>query len=118
MACALKEGKGALLAKIDMQQAYRNIPVQPSDRAGLGMSWEGRVYIDSVLPFHLCSAPLSFSAAADALQWTIKRKGIRLLFHYLDDFIIIGAPDSEECAQNVAIMNTVCDDTGIPIEPE
>ena len=73
-ACALKERKEALLTKMDMKQAYRNIPVHPSDRAGLGMSWEGRVYIDSVLPFGLCSAPLLFSAVADALQWIMKSK--------------------------------------------
>ena len=48
----------------------------------------------------------------------MKIKGVRLLFHYIDDFITIGAPKSEECAHNVAIMNTVCDETGIPIEPE
>ena len=59
------------------------------------MSWEGRVYIDSVLPFGLRSAPLLFSAVADALQWIMKRKGVRLLFHYIDDFITIGAPKSE-----------------------
>lgn len=118
VACALKEGKGALLAKMDVKQAYRNIPVHSSDRAGLGMSWEGRVYIDSVLPFGLRSAPLLFSAVTDALQWIMKIKGVRLLFHYIDDFITIGAPQSEECAHNVAIMNTVCDETGIPIEPE
>ena len=40
VACTLKEGKGALLAKMDVKQAYRNIPVHPSDRACLGMSWE------------------------------------------------------------------------------
>ena len=45
VACALKEGTEALLAKMDVKQAYRNIPVHPSDRAGLGMSWEGRVLV-------------------------------------------------------------------------
>ena len=118
VACALKEGKGALLAKMDVKQAYRNIPVHPSDRACLGMSWEGMVYVDTVLPFGLCSAPLIFSAVADALQWIMMRKGVRLLFHYIDDFITIGAPDSEECAHNVATMNAVCNETGIPIEQE
>ena len=68
VACALKEGKGALLAKMDVKQAYRNIPVHPSDRTCLGMSWEGMVYVDTVLPFGLRSAPLIFSAVADALQ--------------------------------------------------
>ena len=48
----------------------------------------------------------------------MRRKGVRLLFHYIDDFITIGAPDSEECAHNVATMNAVCNETCIPIEQE
>ena len=30
-------GRGALLAKMDIQQAYRMVPVHPDDRALLGM---------------------------------------------------------------------------------
>ena len=36
-------GPGARLAKIDVEQAYRNIPVHPEDRHLLGMAWEGEV---------------------------------------------------------------------------
>ena len=45
-------GRGALLAKMDIQQAYRMVPVHPDNRALLGMRWEGGViYIDTRLPF-------------------------------------------------------------------
>ena len=60
-------GSGTLLAKMDIQRAYRNIPVAPADRHLLGFLWEGMVYIDKVLLFGLHSAPLIFSAIADAL---------------------------------------------------
>ena len=53
------------MAKMDIQQAYRNIPVAPEDRHLLGMSWQGHVFVDRVLPFGLRSAPLLFSAIAD-----------------------------------------------------
>ena len=33
----LQRGRGALLAKMDIKQAYRNIPVHPQDRLLLGM---------------------------------------------------------------------------------
>ena len=33
-------GQGALLAKIDIAHAYRNIPVHPQDRHLLGMMWD------------------------------------------------------------------------------
>ena len=50
---------------MDVKQAYHNIPVHPSDRACLGMSWEGMVYVDTVLPFGLRSAPLIFSVVVE-----------------------------------------------------
>ena len=42
-------GKGALLAKVDIQSAYRLIPVHPQDRPLLTMRWEGQLYIDPML---------------------------------------------------------------------
>lgn len=61
-------GKGALLAKMDIKQAYRNVPVHLQDRILLGMRWQEQVYVDAALPFGLCSAPLIFIVVADAAQ--------------------------------------------------
>ena len=72
-----KAGKGALLGKIDIQQAYRNVPVFAADRQFLGMQWEGQIFIDGVLPFGLRSAPLMFTALADALLWVIQQEGTK-----------------------------------------
>ena len=47
---------------MDIQQAYRMVPVHPDDRALLGMRWEGGVYIDTRLPFGLRSAPIMFTS--------------------------------------------------------
>ena len=79
-------GKGALLAKVDIQAAYHLIPV---DRPLLAMRWEGQIYIDPMLPFGLRPAPKVFNAVADALNWHLNQMGIPLIRHYLDDFIII-----------------------------
>ena len=53
-----KLGRGALMAKFDVQSAYRNVAVLPSQRYLLGMKWQGKFYVDLVLPFGLRSAPL------------------------------------------------------------
>ena len=42
-------GKGAMLAKIDLHQAYRIIPVHPDDHPLLGVRWQGQTYIDTAL---------------------------------------------------------------------
>ncbi len=118
VAAVLSMGKGTMLAKMDVKQAFRNIPVHPSDRGLLGMHWDGRVYLDKVLPFGLRSAPLLFSVVADALTWIMRKKGAGWLDHYIDDFVTAGPPESNECQDNVSIMKAVCEETGIPTEPE
>lgn len=51
-------GRNALMAKVDIEHAYRNVPVHVEDRSLLGMSWQGKVFVDTVLPFGLGSAPM------------------------------------------------------------
>ena len=61
-------GRWALLAKIDVKAAYRLIPVHPDDRWVLGFEWQGSHYVDGMLSFGLCSAPIIFTAVADAME--------------------------------------------------
>ncbi len=82
-----KTGRGSLLAKIDISNAYRMLPIHPEDRWLLGMRWESSLYVDTVLPFGLCSAPKLFTAVADALEWIVRKEGVEPI---LDDFLIIG----------------------------
>ena len=63
------------MQKMDIKQAYRNVPIHPDDRRLLGMKWRDQVFVDKVLPFGLRSAPLIFIALADCLQWIMQRKG-------------------------------------------
>lgn len=112
----LSKGPSALLGKMDIKQAYRNIPVAAQDSRLLGMQWEGKLYVDRVLPFGLRSAPIIFSAVADALQWIMCQKGASWVGHYLDDFVTIGPAGSDECQRNMTIMERACEDAGVPIE--
>ena len=62
------------------------------------------VYIDTMLPFGLRSAPKIFNAVADGLEWCITKVGVQVRYHYLDDFIVLGPPGSEECAEHLQIL--------------
>ena len=55
----LRLGKGALIAKMDIKQAYRNIPVHPTDRYLLGMRWESRIFKRCLLAYGLPHCYLS-----------------------------------------------------------
>ncbi len=107
---------GALMAKIDIKHAYRNIPVHPDDRHLLAMRWQDEILVDKVLPFGLRSAPIIFTAVADALQWIIQNKGASSLFHYLDDYITVGPPNSPQCSRNLEIIKQTCQELGVPLE--
>ena len=54
----------------------------------------GAVYVDKVLPFGLRSAPLIFTAMADALQWMTECNGAMFIDHYINDYITVGSPIS------------------------
>ena len=85
-------GPGCMLAKMDIRQAYRNIPVAPEDKHLLGLQWNNQIYIDQVLPFGLRSTPMIFLAVADALLWIMLKKGVSWGIHYINDFLTIGGP--------------------------
>ena len=71
-------GTGAIMAKIDIEVAYRLLPVHPQDRLLLVIEWNGEVFCDAMLPFGLRSAPKIFNAVADGLEWILQRKGINI----------------------------------------
>ena len=111
-------GKGALIAKIDIKAAYRLVPISPYDRPLLDMRWKDQVYIDGMLPFGLRSAPKIFNTLTDALEWLVAREGVRYIFHYLDDFAVVGPPDSQECQSALDTLIRICDLLGVPLAPD
>ena len=113
-----KLGKGALLAKLDIKDAYRMVPVHPTDRHLLGIQWQGATYINGVLPFGLCSAPKIFNSIADLLQWIIIDHCHIFVIHYLDDFLLIDPPRSSHCAKALDKTLAICQGLGIPIALE
>jgi len=108
---AIELGKGSLIAKIDFKSAYHLIPVSPADCH----QWNGNTYVDAKLPFGLRSAPKIFNAVADALEWCFASKCVEVIYHYLDNFAILGI---EQCSQDLGILKRVCSELGIPLAPE
>ena len=52
-----RQGRNAVMAKVDVKSAYRVVPVHPDDRWLQEIKWEGSLYIDTTLAFGLRSAP-------------------------------------------------------------
>ena len=75
-----------MLAKVDIKNAFRLLPVHPADRHMLAMNWENQVDIDTCLPFSPQSAPKLFNILADLMSQVLEMKGVSPILHYLDDF--------------------------------
>ena len=109
-------GSGALVAKFDIKRAYRLLPVNTNDRSFLGMKWKNNYYIDLALPFGLRSAPKIFTTLADVLEFLLSRVGsITHIQHYLDDFFLVGKPNSNECQSALLACFRLCRELGIPL---
>ena len=111
-------GRGTLLAKLDLESAYRMVPVHPDDRRFLGMQWQGKVLVDMALPFGLRSAPKVFNLLADCLQWIFQHHGIEFVIHYLDDFLYAGQPGAEECREYLQQALAPCEELGVQVSLE
>lgn len=111
----LQLGVAAKLVKIDLKNAYRIVPIHPQDHHLLAITWEGETYIDRALPFGLRSAPKIFSAVADMIAWALQCAGIEHQIHYLDDFLFIGAPNTDEGARALAIALRILEYLGVPV---
>ena len=70
-----QHGCGTLIAKLDLQSAYRKNSIHPADQHLLGISWDGAMYTDKALPFGLRLAPKVFSAVADGFAWALVAQG-------------------------------------------
>ena len=108
-------GRGTQLVKMDLRDAYRMIPVHPDDQHLLAVQWQGMTFVDKALPFGLRSAPKVFSAVADAMAWVLFNRGVRFLLHYLDDFLLVGAPGSSEASRARATAEATFEDLGVPV---
>ena len=108
-------GKGTQLVKVDLRQAYRQIPVHPQDQHLLAIAWERSVYVDRALPFGLRSAPKIFTAVADMIAWALHMAGIQDQIHYLDDFLFLGPPATDVAARALSVALRILDHLGFPV---
>jgi hypothetical protein len=54
-------GRGSLMFKLELKDAFRHIPIRVADHHHMGMFWDGSFYYAIVLMFGLRSAPYIFN---------------------------------------------------------
>ncbi|XP_041429517.1 uncharacterized protein LOC121397210 isoform X1 [Xenopus laevis] len=112
-------GRGALMAKADIESAFRLLPVHRESLHLLGCFFAGGYYVDRSLPMG-CSISCSyFEAFSTFLEWVVRqRAGVDAIIHYLDDFLCVGPGNSTLCAILLQRLQEVTAEFGVPLAQE
>jgi hypothetical protein len=116
-------GPGCLLIKLDVEAAYKQVPVRREDWHLLGFKFKGRYYYERVLPFGLRSSCRLWDMFACALHFFCERmlgvKAPHFVVHYVDDFLfVVSAVDGGAAAR--AMLEgalRLCVQLGVPMAP-
>ena len=114
----LESGFGCLLAKCDVKEGFRNLPVSPSDYHLLGFKFNNKYYYDMVMPMGARSSCNIFERFSTALQWIIfNRYNFHSVSHILDDFIFVGPSHSSECMRGLTSFICLAKFINLPLKP-
>ena len=110
-------GPGALMAKADLQDAFRIVPIAPTHYRLLGFKLEDGFYFDRCLPMGCAVSCAMFETLSRALQWILCTKmSVDHMSHILDDFIFFGPPQSTHAQSALDAFTALCQDIGLPIK--
>ena len=108
-------GSGCMLIKLDVDAAYKQVPVRAQDWPLLGFEWLGQYYYERCLPFGLKSSCRKWELYATAMHhFFVHYLNIALVVHYIDDFLFV--IDTKSTAQEqLSSALTLCIELGIPM---
>lgn len=111
-------GNGCFLAKTDIKNSFRIIPIRSVDYPLLGMKWDGLYYYDLCMPKGCSSSCKTFETFSTSVEWIVQNKlKISSILNLLDDFLIV-APTANLCSNQLQLFLDTCSYLGIPIAPE
>ena len=108
-------GKHCKLFKMDLKNAFRLIPINPTDFELLGFYHDGKFYFDKALPFGSSISCRIFETFSTFLEFCVRqRMPSGKLIHYLDDFLG-GEKASDICSLIMKVFETCMSDLGVPL---
>ena len=111
-------GPGCFLAKTDIKNAFRIVPIQPQDFHLLGICWRGMYYYDRCMPMGCSSSCKTFEMLSSAVEWIAQTKlHIPFILHLLDDFLLVSYTE-ETCRKQLELFLMLCSYLGIPMAPK
>jgi hypothetical protein len=86
-------GPACYMAKVDIEAAYRHVPIDPHDWDRLAFCWptddDADLFLDGYLQFGMMNACEVFHRIDQAIVRMMQRRGFKCVVVYVDDFIIV-----------------------------
>ena len=109
--------KGAYMAKCDIADAYRLIPLHPSEHPKLGIKFQDECFYDTFLPQGCGSSCRIFETFSTAVQKIFEHINPSHCLHMIDDFLFI-TESQQQCEVALDAFMALCHDIGIPLAPD
>ncbi|XP_041920582.1 uncharacterized protein LOC121684588 [Alosa sapidissima] len=116
--CLIKiAGRGALLAKADITDAFKVMPIHPADWPLFCVKWQSNFYFAVRLTFGCRSSPHIFNCLSEALCWILLNVcRLPFVLHLLDDFLLIDFPAGS--SSGLDVLRAVFLELGVPLSAE
>ena len=103
------------LSKSDIADAFRIVPLHPSQYRLTGFKIAKNYYFDKCLPMGARSACQIFERVSDGLKYILQNTyKVSHVIKVLDDFLFIGKT-REECLYGLECFKSLCNRVGVPL---
>lgn len=112
------QAKGQYMSKLDIREAFRIVPIHPSDWKWLGMRIDDTYYVDTALPMGCSTSCSIFQSITRSLCWMARQRMPDMtIFGYLDDFLIVSS-DETAAVRHLEGFQHLCNILGVPLADE
>ena len=117
----VKCGKGAVMSKSDLCDAYKLLPVPLSELRIQGFSWLGKFFVENCQIFGASSAPCNFDQFNHTLvdiAVLTSETNPELVLKHLDDVLSASPAKSKDCQVFTEAFIRICKQVNVKLQPE
>ena len=106
-------GPAAMIYKVDISRAFRQIKIDPADIDLLGFKLKNKYFLDLSIAFGYHNGSQIFQRCADAICFIMSQHGFHHLHKYIDELIYTGLPS--EIHRSYEFLTQLLADLGLDI---
>jgi len=117
----VKAGKGAVMSKLDLKDAYKQIPAKIEDLRLQGIHWAGAFFVETQQIFGSSPSVANFDVVAKTIQDVAITKSNtprRWVHRTLDDTAVVAPGDSGICERFTSEYTQLCNNINIKLAPD